>query len=124
MNVNVNLRQLLSLRYHDKHLLEIVVISSSSIETTGESWNGNRTLCKGEMVDEGTLNMKTNYNTPSKSVLCNCAVEEEWQNNQRFFGWVVKSAKVNVRKWFIFKKICSHQHVKYKHNIFYIPYVS
>lgn len=48
-----------------KHLLEVVVISSSSIETTGESWNGNRTLCKGEMVDEGTLNMKTNYNTPS-----------------------------------------------------------
>jgi hypothetical protein len=65
MNVSVNLRQLLSLRYPEKHLIEVVVISSSSIETTGESWNGNHTLCKGEMVDEGTLNVKTNYNTPS-----------------------------------------------------------
>jgi len=46
-------------------LLEVAAINSFSIETTGESWNGNCTLCKGQMVDEGTFNMKTNFNIPS-----------------------------------------------------------
>jgi hypothetical protein len=49
----------------EKHLLEVAVMNSFSIEKTGESWNGNRTLCKGEMVDEGTFNMEINFTIPS-----------------------------------------------------------
>jgi len=43
----------------------VIIIGLPVIETTGESWNGNRTLYKGEMVDEGTLSMETNFNIPS-----------------------------------------------------------
>lgn len=43
----------------------VIINALPVIETTGESWNGNRALCKGEMVDEATLNMETNFNIPS-----------------------------------------------------------